>query len=61
MTERTGGISPTTWRRMLTIELICWLVLTVGFLSAVPAAYQAVSEGPVEETSQRIDRWEMGQ
>lgn len=43
MTKRTE-------RRMITVELVCWLVLTLGFLSAVPAAYRAVAAGPVEET-----------
>mgnify|MGYP003576069120 CR=1 FL=1 len=54
MNERTGDISPTTWRRMVTVELVCWVMLTVGFLSAVPAAYRAVAAGPVEESGPAV-------
>lgn len=44
-----NDIAPATWRRMVTVELVCWIFLTLGFLSAIPDAYQAVKAGPVEE------------
>lgn len=54
MNDRIGGINPTTIRRMITIELVCWVVLTLGFFSALPAAYRAVAAGPVEETVDHV-------